>query len=133
MIERSRTLIITTRADLLLIQAYESFKRNVRRSNNAQSILSFDLQFGFSTFYPKNEVNFGISGIFSLDSAIQEHCKYSTYTHIFLSYQIAFCLAYFKVILKQPCWRKCRPWRFTNSRISCASAIIITTRNSRSL
>ena len=86
-------------------------------ADNAQSILiSFDLQFGFLAFYPKKNESW-ISGIV-LDSAIQDDCKYSTYTPVFLSHQIAWCM---------------KVSRFANSRISCASAIMIRTRNSRNL
>jgi len=43
-----------------------------------QSRLLYNLD---SRHYPKNEVNFRISGTV-LDSAIQDSCKYSTYIHV---------------------------------------------------
>ena len=94
-IERSRTLIITRDSCWAFVDPSMTSYSNGMWAKDTQSILiSFDLQFGFSAFDPKNEVNFRISRI-ALDSAIKDDCKYSTYTHIFLSYQIAFCLAYF--------------------------------------
>lgn len=58
-----------------------ALKRNASRERSEHSI-SFDLQFGFSAFYPMNEVNSRISGIVLLDYAIQDDCKYSTYTRL---------------------------------------------------
>ena len=97
-----------------------SLKRNVSRQRS-EHLISFDLRFGFSAIYPKNEVNFRISGIVSLDYAIQDDFKYNTYTHTFLSYQISFCLAYFEVILKQARQRKCRCLRTRGSRVPLQS------------
>ena len=111
--ERSRTLTITTLAELLLIQAWRVIQTEyghiTLRSFKPRLIYNLD-----SLHLPKNEVNFRISGIF-LDSAIQDDCKYSTCTHIFLSYQIALIPL------------------VTNQRILWVSAVMIRTRNSRSL
>ena len=46
-----------------------------------QSRLLYNLD---SRHYPKNEVNFRISGTV-LDSAMQDSCKYSTYIHVSIS------------------------------------------------
>ena len=41
--------------------------------------------------------------------------------HAFLSYQIAFCLAYFEVISKQAWWRRCRGLRTRGFRVPLQS------------
>ena len=114
--EHSRTLIIT-----FCWSKHESCKRNVSRSNNvSQRILhSFDLQFGFSAFYPKNKVNIRISGIV-LDSAIQDDCKYVQYIHTYYIHTYSRChikLPFAQHILKQAWESKCQGLR--TREISC--------------